>query len=221
MEGSAYDGTDETVRLGTAVVDEGLEFIVVDEAVGEDGIIGLLGNDFTDEDARFVVIAQAFTLKGYGKLFNDRGIDVAARMDVAAGPFDLIDVMSRFNAEVIGQNQRVFCRKGNRKGTGLFNVVCRLVLVQKQSDFIEIGMGTPSSIHGIRNSLFIIRADDKYPFRRDAGIFSCKFFTHDFILLTVLFFIIAKIRKRWIQDVTKKSNPAAAAEIRGSRVYAR
>ena len=64
MEGFTNDRSDETVGLGTAVIHDGLELIVVDEAVGQDGIIGLLSNDFTDEDARFVVITQAFTFEG-------------------------------------------------------------------------------------------------------------------------------------------------------------
>ena len=40
VKGFADDRSDEMVGLGTAVVSDGLELVVVDEAVGKDGIIG-------------------------------------------------------------------------------------------------------------------------------------------------------------------------------------
>lgn len=129
VEGFADDGADEAVRLGTAVVHDGLKLVIVDEAVGEDRFIGLLSYDFSDEDPRFVIIALAFAFEGYGKFFDNRSLDVAAFMDVAAGHFDFIDAVPRFDTEIIGQDHRIFGRKGNGKGAGLFDVVRRLVLV--------------------------------------------------------------------------------------------
>ncbi len=181
VKGFADDGADEAVGLGTAVVHDGLELVIVDEAVGEDRFIGLLGYDFSDEDSRFVVIALAFAFKGYGKFFDDRGLDVAAFMDVAAGHFDLIDAVPRFDAKIIGQDHRILGRKGNGKGAGLFDVVRRLVFIQKECDFIEIGLGTPGCVHGIGNAIFIVGSDNEHPFRGDASFFSGKFFTHDVI----------------------------------------
>ena len=151
MEGFADDGADEAIGLGTAVVHDGLKLVVVDEAVGEDRFISLLGHDFADEDPRFVIIADAFTFEGDGKFFDDRCLDMAAFMDVAAGHFDLIDAVPRFDAEVIGQDHRIFGRKGYRKGAGFFDVVRRLVFIQKsvissksdwepQAAFMALGM---------------------------------------------------------------------------------
>lgn len=51
VECLADDGTDDAVRHGRDVKDDGLEFVVVDFAIRQNGFIGLLGDDLADEDA--------------------------------------------------------------------------------------------------------------------------------------------------------------------------
>ena len=128
MEGLAYDGTDQAIGHGSDVEDDGLQFVVVDFAVCQDRFVGLLGYDFAYEDACIIVIAGTFTFQGDREFFDDRGIDVTALVDVAACLFNLIYLIARFYAKVIGNFNRILGGKGDGKGLGTVKALVCLML---------------------------------------------------------------------------------------------
>ena len=146
MKGLAYDGTDQAIGHGSDVEDDGLQFVVVDFAVCQDRFVSLLGYDFAYEDARLIVIAGTFTFQGDREFFDDRSIDVTALVNVAACFFNLIYLIARFYAKVIGNFNRILGGKGDGKGLGMFDVVRRLVFSQKERDFAVIRLGAPGGI---------------------------------------------------------------------------
>lgn len=171
MEGLAYDGTDQAIGHGRYVEDDGLQFVVVDFAVRQDRFVSLLGYDFAHKDACIIIIAGTFTFQSDRKFFDNWGIDVMALVDMAAGLFDFVHLVPRFYAKVIGNVDGILGGKGDGKGLGVFDVVRRLVFGQKERDFAVIRLRSPGSIHGIRNTFFIVRPDDKHTFRRNARFF--------------------------------------------------
>ena len=130
-----------------------------------------------------IIKGRNLAFKSYGIFLKYRCVDLFTSYGMEAGLFDLVCLLAGFDAKIIGDEDGIRRAEGHGEGAGLFKVFGGLVFREHESDFPCVALHAPGSVHGIRDTVFVVGAEDENSFWRNGALVALEFDGYTLFLL--------------------------------------